>query len=273
MNLLSYITWDMDPEIFPALFGNLPIHPRWYGILFALAFLLGFRIVEKIFIKENESLKWLDSAFLALLIGTIVGARLGHVFFYGWHYYSQHLNEIIKIWQGGLASHGAIIGAVIALWIWSKRVSKRPIIWILDRVIIATALGGSLVRLGNFFNSEIVGIQTNLPWAVDFIHLRDGIARHPAQLYESIAYMIVFIILYRGYWKYHFEKYPGLLLGIFMTLVFGFRFCIEFIKENQETFENGMALNMGQWLSLPMIGFGIYLIRRVVVLQNKKSVL
>lgn len=260
--MLSTIIWDVNPEIFPSLFNNLPIHPRWYGVLFAIAFMLGFRMEEKIFAREKLSSEWVDSLFITVLIGTILGARFGHVFFYGWDYYSQHLNEILKIWEGGLASHGAVIGVIVSLWIWSKRVSKKPVLWILDRIVIPMAIGGSLVRLGNFFNSEIIGKPSDLPWAVDFVRLGDGIARHPAQLYESIAYMITFVILYQGYWKYDKGKNQGFLFGLFMVLVFGFRFIVEFFKENQEAFEADMALNMGQWLSIPVVSIGLFFIWR-----------
>ena len=260
MMTFATIVWDMDTEILPSLFENLPIHPRWYGVLFAIAFMVGFRIEEKIFAKEKLNPEWVDSLFMTVLFGTILGARLGHVFFYGWAYYSQNLIQIVYIWEGGLASHGAVIGVIVALAIWSKRVSKKPLLWILDRTVLAMTFGGSLVRLGNFFNSEIVGKPSDLPWAVDFVRLGDGISRHPAQLYESIAYMVAFIVLYLGYWKYNKGQNQGFLFGAFMILVFGFRFIVEFFKENQEAFEAGMTLNMGQILSIPVVLIGAYFI-------------
>lgn len=260
MMTFATIVWDMNPEILPSLFSDLPIHPRWYGVLFAIAFMVGFKIEEKIFAREKLNPEWVDSLFMTVLIGTILGARFGHVFFYGWEHYSQHPFEILKIWEGGLASHGAVIGVITSLFIWSKRVSHKPVLWILDRTVLAMAFGGSLVRLGNFFNSEIVGKPSDLPWAVDFVLLGDHIPRHPAQLYESIAYMVTFIILYQGYWKYDKGKNQGFLFGTFMVLVFGFRFIVEFFKENQEAFEADMALNMGQWLSIPVVLIGSYFI-------------
>lgn len=262
MMTFATIVWDMNPEIFPSFFENLPLHPRWYGILFAIAFMVGFKIEEKIFARENLNHEWVDSLFMTVLIGTVLGARFGHVFFYGWDYYSQHPGDILKIWEGGLASHGAVIGVIISLFVWSKKVSKKPLLWILDRTVLAMAFGGSLVRLGNFFNSEIVGKPSNLPWAVDFVWLGDHIPRHPAQLYESIAYMVSFIILYQGYWKYNKGKNQGFLFGAFMVLVFGFRFMVEFFKENQENFEADMTINMGQWLSIPVVITGLYFIWR-----------
>lgn len=251
--LLAHIIWDMNPEIFPSIFENLFIHPRWYGVLFAIAFLLGFKIEEKIFAQEKLNAEWVDSLFMSVMFGTIIGARLGHVFFYGWEYYSQHPGDIIKIWEGGLASHGAVIGNLTALYIWSKMVSKKPLIWALDRTVIAVALGGALVRLGNFFNSEIVGIETTKPWGVEFVRLADGVVRHPAQLYESLAYLVTFLILHQSYWKHNKGQQPGFLFGIFLVGVFGFRFIVEFFKENQEAFEANMTLNMGQWLSIPLV--------------------
>lgn len=260
------IIWDMNPEVFPALFENLPIHPRWYGLLFAFAFLAGFKIEEKIFAHEKLKQEWVDSLFMYVLVGTILGARLGHVFFYGWDYYSQNLLSIFKIWEGGLASHGAVIGVILSLWIWSKKVSKKPLLWALDRTVLAMVFGGSLVRLGNFFNSEIIGKPSDLPWAVDFIRLNNHVPSHPAQLYESIAYMITFVILYFAYWKHNKGQQQGYLFGMFMVLVFGFRFIVEFFKENQEAFENDLILNMGQMLSIPVVLIGAYFI-----LKSKKS--
>ena len=260
--IFTAIVWDINPEIFPAFFENLPLHPRWYGILFAISFLVGFRIEEKIFAHEKLNASWVDSLFMTVLAGTIIGARLGHVFFYGWDYYSQNLGEILKIWEGGLASHGAVIGVIVSLWIWSIKVPKKPLLWALDRVVMAMAFGGSLVRLGNFFNSEIIGKPSDLPWAVTFTQLGETFSRHPAQLYESIAYMISFLVLYFGYWKYNKGEKQGFLFGMFMILVFGFRFVVEFFKENQEAFEQDMALNMGQWLSIPVVLIGVFFVWR-----------
>jgi prolipoprotein diacylglyceryl transferase len=267
MTLLTHIVWDIDPEIFPSLFQSLPIHPRWYGVLFAIAFLLGFKIEEKIFAREKLNPEWVDSLFMSVMLGTIIGARLGHVFFYGWDYYSQHPGDIIKIWEGGLASHGAVVGNLIALYFWSKMVSKKPIIWAIDRSVIAIAIGGALVRLGNFFNSEIVGLPTDMPWGVEFARLADGVVRHPAQLYEALAYVVTYVILHNAYWKHNKGEQPGFIFGIFLICVFGARFIIEFFKENQEAFEADMALNMGQWLSIPLVLGGIIISYRA----NAKS--
>ncbi|HBH06396.1 MAG TPA: prolipoprotein diacylglyceryl transferase [Flavobacteriales bacterium] len=258
------IVWDMNPEFLPALFENLPIHPRWYGLLFASGFLIGWKILQRIFKHENAPEKWIDSIFLYVMVGTILGARLGHVFFYGWDYYSQHPGEILKIWEGGLASHGAAIGNIIAIGIWSKRVAKKNMLWTLDRVVITIALAGALIRLGNFMNSEIVGEPSDLPWAVLFVRNPQfgDVPRHPSQIYEAIAYLIIFVGLYWAYWKRNAGKYLGFLFGAFLTTIFGFRIFVEMVKENQEAFEEGMSLNMGQWLSIPLVLAGIYFMWR-----------
>jgi len=261
--MLLSILWDVDPEIFKI--G--PIAVRWYGLLFALGFLLGYQLVERMFKKEGIPLDWLEKLFMYTLIATVVGARLGHVIFYGWEFYSQHPAEILKIWHGGLASHGATIGILVALYYYSKKVSKKSILWILDRVAIPVALAGFFIRTGNLMNSEIIGTQTDLAWGFQFAKVLSinghpvdpSIARHPAQLYEALCYLFSFGILMYMYWKTNAKEFSGRLIGIFFMLIFTARFFIEFIKENQEAFEEGMALNMGQLLSIPFILLGAYL--------------
>ena len=256
--MLLSILWDVDPEIFKI--G--PIAVRWYGLLFALGFLLGYQLVERMFKKEGIPLEWLEKLFMYTLIATVIGARLGHVIFYGWEFYSQHPAEILKIWHGGLASHGATIGILTALYFYSKKVSKKSMLWILDRVAIPVALAGFFIRTGNLMNSEIVGTQTDLAWGFQFVRAsiyEPLAARHPAQLYEALCYLFSFGILMYMYWKTNAKEFLGRLIGIFFMLIFTARFFIEFIKENQEAFEDGMALNMGQWLSIPFILLGAYL--------------
>ncbi|MEA3445901.1 MAG: prolipoprotein diacylglyceryl transferase, partial [Bacteroidota bacterium] len=160
----------------------------------------------------------------------------------------------------GLASHGGAIGIVVALWLFSKYVSKKSIIWILDRVVIPTALGGAFIRLGNFFNHEIYGIPTDLSWGVIFRYGEDALARHPTQIYEALTYLVLFIVLIFLFFKTEARQKTGLIFGIFLIILFSGRFFIEFIKENQEIFEDDMMLNMGQWLSIPFVIFGIGLI-------------
>ena len=253
------ILWDVNPVLLQL--GNWEV--RWYGLLFALGFVFGIIIITKVFAREGVTREWVDSLFLFVVIGTVIGARLGHVFFYDWAYYKDHPGEIIKIWHGGLASHGGAIGITLALYIWSKRYSKRSLLWILDRVVIPTALGGAFIRLGNLMNSEIVGKPTEVPWAFTFVR-NDMIPRHPSQLYEALAYLAIFVFLMYLYWKTNVGNRPGRLFGWFMTLIFGFRILIELTKENQVAFEDGMTLNMGQWLSIPLVAIGLFFMLRKV---------
>ncbi len=262
--MLLSITWDINPEIF----SLGPISVRWYGLLFALGFLLGYQIVEKMFKNDNVSIEWLDKLFIYTMIATVLGARFGHVFFYGWEFYSQHPEEILKVWRGGLASHGAAIGIILALWFYSKRVSKKSILWILDYVVIPVALAGSFIRLGNLMNSEIIGMPTQVSWAFIFKRI-DLIPRHPTQLYESICYLASFVVLMLMYWKTPAKKREGLLFGTFLVLIFTARFFIEFIKENQEAFEQGMLLNMGQILSIPFVLLGVYFVLKQTFFYKK----
>lgn len=256
MDILAFIHWNVSPEIF----SIGPLHVRWYGLMFAIGFLFGYQHVEKMFKHENLELKWLESLFIYIVLATVIGARLGHVLFYGWDYYSQHPIEILYIWQGGLASHGGTLGILLALAVWSKRVSKRNILWVLDRVVVPTALVAALIRFGNLMNSEIYGHQTDLPWGFIFERNHETVAKHPTQIYESLSYLITFGVMLYMYWKTKAKDYQGLIFGVFITMVFGARFFIEFIKEEQEAFEKGMALNMGQILSIPFVVAGIILI-------------
>lgn len=265
MDVLSFIHWNINPEIFHL--G--PFSVRWYGLMFAISFILGYHIVEKEFKHEKEDIKWLDSLLMYIVIGTIVGARLGHVFFYGWDYYSNHLAEILMVWKGGLASHGGTIGVFIALLIFSKVVSKKNVFWIIDRVVIPTALAALFIRLGNLFNSEIYGVQTSLPWGIIFERNGETIAKHPTQIYEALAYLITFFVVHRIYWKTDLKSKTGFISGVFFIMVFTARFFIEFIKEDQEPFEAAMRLNMGQWLSIPFVIGGVALV--VLSLRKKKQ--
>lgn len=256
MDILTFIHWDVSPEIF----SLGPLHVRWYGLMFAVGFLFGYSHVEKMFKHENDNPKWLESLFIYLIVATIVGARLGHVLFYGWDYYSQHPIEILYIWQGGLASHGGVLGILIAMVIWSKKVSKRSILWVLDRIVVPSILVGALIRLGNLMNSEIYGMPTTLPWGFIFERNDETVAKHPTQIYEALSYLLTFGVLLYMYWKTKAKDYQGLLAGVFFIMVFTARFFVEFIKEDQEAFEKGMMLNMGQWLSIPFVLTGITLV-------------
>jgi prolipoprotein diacylglyceryl transferase len=260
MSILNYIPWNVDPEIF-----NIgPLSIRWYGLLFALGFVIGQRILTKIYVAEGRTEGDVDVITLYMIIGTVVGARLGHTLFYAPDYYLSNPIEILKIWEGGLASHGATIGILFALWLFSRR-QKFDYMWVLDRIVIVVALGGALIRLGNLMNSEIFGHPTDAPWG--FIFYRNTeysqVPRHPTQLYESLSVFLLFVVLYWLWNKYRAALPKGLLFGLFVTFLFTFRFLIEFLKENQEAFEDQMTLNMGQILSIPLILVGLYILFRV----------
>lgn len=255
--LLNSIIWDVNPEIFHI--GALSI--RWYGILFALGFVFGFIIIRKIFIKESIPIKLVDTLTTYMVIGTVVGARLGHCFFYEPHIFLNDPLKILKIWEGGLASHGAAIGILIALFMFSKKINM-PYMWIIDRIVIVVALAGFFIRMGNLMNSEVYGIETNLPWGFVFIEWGEVLPKHPTQIYEALSYLVIFIILYSIYIKKGKDLKQGYLFGLFLILLFSIRFLIEFIKEPQVTFELNMVLNMGQILSLPFILIGIFILLR-----------
>jgi len=247
------IIWDVNPVILEI--GNWSI--RWYGMLYALGFLFGIIMITRMFKREGVKKEWADSLFLYAVIGTIVGARLGHVFFYDWAYYKENLGEILKIWHGGLASHGGVIGVALALWLWSRKYSKKSILWIADIIVVPAALLSAFIRFGNLMNSEIIGKPADVPWAFTFTSV-DNLPRHPSQLYEALAYLTIFAILLYLYWQTDIRNKTGRLFGILMTLLFSFRILVEFTKENQVAFEADIPLNMGQWLSIPMIIIGLF---------------
>jgi prolipoprotein diacylglyceryl transferase len=254
---LAYITWTVSPEI--VTLG--PITLRWYGLLFATGFAIGYFLTRQVFRREGESEATLDTLLWFLVLSAIIGARLGHVFFYGWDYYSQHLIDIPMVWKGGLASHGGGIGVFIALWLYSRFVIHRPMLWITDRIAMSVSLTGMFIRLGNLMNHEIVGAPTNVPWAFLFTRFESNpIPRHPAQLYEALAYLLIFACLFYLFWRTKAPEYRGLITGLVLVLIFVARFLIEYLKEVQEPWELGLTLNMGQQLSIPMILAGIALI-------------
>lgn len=265
--LLEYITWNVSPEIF----SLGPLTFRWYGLLFAAGFLVGLYIVRQMFKAENAPEAWLDKAFIYVVVGAVVGARLGHVFFYDWKYYSENLVEIPMVWHGGLASHGGAIGILLALWIYSRQVSKKSMLWILDKVVVPTALAGCFIRLGNLMNSEIIGMPSDSAWAFLFERLtpRDTIydpraPRHPVQLYEAFTYLASFFLLYWLYWKTNKRNQPGFIFGLFLILIFGFRILWEYFKESQGGIESafGNIMSTGQLLSVPFVLIGLYFVLR-----------
>jgi phosphatidylglycerol:prolipoprotein diacylglycerol transferase len=270
----SVLNWNVDPVIF--MITDFPL--KYYGALFASGLLLGYYIVRNIYKKENLSLDNLDNLLVYVIVGTILGARLGHCFFYEPDYFFKHPIEILLPIQNisgvykfvgfkGLASHGGTIGVLIAITLYCKKY-KVNFLWLLDRMAIGVPVTAAFIRLGNFMNSEIYGKPTNGNWGVVF-QRDDLIPRHPTQLYEAFSYLLIFVILF---WMYKSEKIKqanGLLFGSFLTLLFLARFLIEFFKENQESFENTMLINMGQILSIPFILIGLTLI--VWKLKEKKE--
>lgn len=259
--MLEFITWNADPAIF-----HWPITIRWYSLAFMIGFLVGYEIVSRIFRHEGAPEKWLGTLLMWVVAGTIIGARLGHVFFYEWDLYSQNPIKILYVWEGGLASHGGTIGIILAVILFSVFTTRRNPIWTFDRLVIPIALVGGLIRLGNLMNSEIFGHATNLPWGFCFVRSAEWQdvyapqACHPTQIYEALCYFALFGLLMWMYWKKNAEERPGLIFGTFFIGIFVPRFLIEFIKNDQVAFEATMTLNMGQWLSLPFIVAGIVMV-------------
>lgn len=261
MNFL-FVHWKVDPVLFHI--GSLEI--RWYGLLFALGFVLGWYLFKWFFKREGASTSLLDPLFCSVLIATIVGARLGHCIFYQPDYYFgswQGFLEIFMPWKGGLASHGGAIALLLAVWWFAHKYGKGndiDFLWVIDRLCITVAFAGCFIRLGNLFNSEIYGDVTSLPWGFVFELRGETLPKHPTQLYEASSYLILGVILVLIY-KYRLDKMPrGFFFGAFLLGCFGMRFLIEFIKEPQVGFEQNMALDMGQILSIPFIVAGILIL-------------
>ena len=273
--MLNYIPWNVNPEIF----SIGPVTVRWYGLLWALAIYAAWIIVQKLFKHEKCPDNWSDKLFFYTVTGLIVGARLGHCFFYEWHllkepveflgitfrygnYYLSHPWELVAVWKGGLSSHGGAFGILIAMYYYNKKVTKKGYVWIFDRLVIGVAVGGALIRLGNLMNSEIYGNATTLPWGFIFVRAGETEPMHPTQIYEMLYCLVTFGITWWMYWAKKAYRKRGLIFGVFLLGIFGTRFLLEFIKLNQESFEANMLLNMGQLLSLPFIIWGIWLVVR-----------
>jgi phosphatidylglycerol:prolipoprotein diacylglycerol transferase len=269
-SLLAYINWGVSPII--AQLGPLTL--RWYGLFFMSGFVVGTFILTHIYKSERVSPRWVDVITIYMLVGTIVGARLGHCLFYDPWYYLSHPLEILKIWEGGLASHGATIGILVATWLFARN-NKFDYLWVLDRIVLVVAVGGGLIRLGNLMNSEIIGKVTDVPWAFVFtkyneIHNTTGTIplepRHATQLYEALFCAVLFAFLY-FLWNRMKEHTPrGLIFGLFVVLLFTQRFLGEFLKENQEGWEGRLqqatGMNMGQMLSVPLVLIGLWVLWR-----------
>lgn len=257
---MTFIYWNADPT----LFTLGPLSVRWYGLAFAIGFIIGYNIVAKMFRHEGAPESWLGILLAYVVAGTVIGARLGHVFFYDWSYYSTHLGEIPQIWKGGLASHGGTIGNIIAVLIFSWLVSKRNPSWTFDKLVVPVALVAALIRLGNLMNSEIYGAYTQMPWGFVFQRNGETLASHPTQIYEALCYLLLFVVLMWMYWKKNAEERPWLITGIFFLGIFVPRFFIEYIKNVQEPWEIEMigkwGMNMGQLLSIPFVLIGLALV-------------
>jgi len=256
VNVMTYITWDINPDIF-----TIPIihHPvRWYGLLFAAAFLISQQIMYFIYKKEGRPVSEIDTLTIYMVVATIVGARLGHVLFYDPVHYFQNPHKIVMIWEGGLASHGGVIGILIAIYLFARKTNVNYL-WALDRISIVASLTFCMIRLGNLMNSEMIGIPTHLPWAFIFT-TQDNIPRHPAQLYEAIHYFIWFIVLFLVWHRQRDRMKNGFLFSWSLIILFTLRFVDEFFKIDQVEFEEGMILNMGQLLSIPFIVAGLVIL-------------
>jgi phosphatidylglycerol---prolipoprotein diacylglyceryl transferase len=275
--VLLAINWAVDSEIIDGLRT-----PNLYGLLFVSGLIIGYFVVKKMYEKEGMSADSLDKLVMYMVLATIVGARLGHVLFYGPYFddiqngitiergYFSHPEDIFKVWEGGLASHGAAVAILISLYMYSRKVVQKPFIWILDRISAPIAIGGTFIRLGNLVNHEMVGDVTTVPWGFRFLHhdcfypyncTWDQIpVRHPAQLYEAICYFIAFLLLLFLFWKKESWRQPGKVFGYFLIFIFGSRFFVEFIKLGQTARDEVLLLNTGQLLSIPFVVVGIYLI-------------
>jgi prolipoprotein diacylglyceryl transferase len=244
--------------------GIGPLQLRWYGLMFLIGFLIGYQGMRKICTWEKKPLEKLDSLLTHIFLGTLIGARLGHCLFYEPSYYFSHPLDILKIWEGGLASHGGGVGVLLAIWLFSRKNKEFPLMWIFDRVAIFVVLTGGFIRIGNLMNSEIIGRPTDVSWAFIFERV-DKLPRHPTQIYESICYFLIAVFGWLTYKKYKAKLRSGRIFGLTIALIFISRFAIEFFKENQETFEAAMPINMGQILSIPFVLVGIYLYVRSFV--------
>ncbi len=259
---MDYFVWNADPIAISVGFAKI----RWYGLMFASAFISSYLLMSWIYKREGKNNEDIDDLLTYAAVGTVVGARLGHCLFYSPEYYFSHPLKILAIWEGGLASHGAILGILIALYFFQRR-AKESYVWFIDRVSIVSALGACLIRIGNFFNSEIVGVPTTVPWAVIFKRI-DILPRHPVQLYEAISYVIIFLLLLKIYKSIDTVKKPGIIFSTFLVSVFTARFFIEFVKTKQASYDTGFWMTTGQMLSVPFVLAGILYIGLSIFKKN-----
>jgi phosphatidylglycerol:prolipoprotein diacylglycerol transferase len=249
------IHWSFNP----ILFSIGPLHLRWYGLIWALAFIFGQYFVTWIYRRENRDMRGSEYILTYGLFGTVIGARLGHCLFYDPGFYLTHPIAILKMWEGGMASHGGAIGLLVAMWLYTRRFPVPSYMWLIDRMAIPATVGGALIRIANFLGSDIIGNPTSGTWGVIFDAV-DQIPRHPVQLYEAVAYLLIFVLMLAVYLRKGVRTPDGLLTGMFMLLVFAARFGLEFFKTPQAVYEANFSITVGQWLSVPFMMAGIYLI-------------
>ncbi len=264
--MIGSIVWDVDP----ILVHLGPLEIRWYGLMWGLGFIFAYEMVARLFRKEGYPDTWVDKLFIYCIVSSVVGARLGHCLFYEWDYYGAHPMEILKIWKGGLASHGGVFALILALVWYSKKVTHKSVWWLFDRMIPAVAVVCACIRFGNLMNSEIFGFPTTLPWGFEFVRSREwqelynqgGVAQacHPTQIYEMLYCITALVVSWFMYHKMHLQQRIGLITGVSLLIFFGSRFALEFMKNPQVAEEVGMTFNIGQWLSVPLILLGLYLI-------------
>ncbi len=251
---MDYITWSVDPIILSI--GAVKF--RWYGLFFSGGFVVSYYIMQWIYSAEHKNVADVDRLLWYQIVGTLIGARLVHVIFYEPAFYLAHPIKILFIWQGGLASHGAAIGIILSIYLYQQKTTMSSL-WVLDRVSIPIAFAAFFIRIGNFFNSEIIGTPSNVPWAIVFSRV-DMIPRHPAQLYEALSYISIFALLLYLYKNFNIKNKPGALFGILLFCVFFSRFIIEFVKIKQENYDVDFILNTGQLLSIPFMIIGLLLV-------------
>jgi len=261
-----FINWNVHPEAF----SIGPLTVRWYGLLYGIAFIASYHAFRELLKRDKMPDDYAYDALMYMIVGTIVGARLGDCFFYHPAYYLQNPLEIFAVWRGGLSSHGGACGILAALYLLSRK-TKKTYIWTLDRVVIVIGVAGFFIRMGNLMNSEIYGHVTNMPWGFVFERNGETQPKHPTQIYEALYYALTYLTLRFVYRKCDNCPRPFLMFGMFLLMVFVFRFCIEFIKNPQEDYEIDMMFNMGQWLSVPFIVLGAIMLS-FAFMQKKQEV-
>mgnify|MGYP003864236737 FL=1 len=259
---MDYFIWNIEPIAISV--GFLKV--RWYGLMFASAFISCYMLMQWVYRREAKNPDDVDDLLWYMAISVIVGARLGHCLFYNPEYYFAQPLKIFAIWEGGLASHGGILGMTVGLYLFQRRV-QESYAWFLDRISMVCALGGSFIRIGNFFNSEIVGVSTTVPWAIVFKRI-DSYPRHPVQLYEAGAYLLVFVLLLSMYLKMKDSIRPGVIFATSLIAIFVSRFLLEFVKTKQAAYSGDWVISTGQLLSIPFVLAGIFYI--ALPLFNKK---